>query len=676
MAHPYFLNQTTKQTDSSTGYPEIEDPDYTKEERDYLKFLIKRACNDRDARDRHHPELDDMSYLEYYDNNRKKDLSYIPPKENRQDVRIVTGTTREKDTTLLSSMLNLNLEPDVSAFDENNLFVSELGSNMEDMVMKSREMEDYDRKRSKIYRELISQGDVFVRDIWVDKFRPMPLEEVKWKPTEDSASKINFKERLKKVYSQAEVQMIAGKNVYLGDMSIEYAQDQPRVTTLNVMSRDEAKEKYGEWERWDNVPYQIDTTKVYFSDSSTYKTWSLVEHDHDEVAEVTVFDAANNRLMILLNGVMMLPIDYPLTAINPSGEIPITQGKFEIISDFAYSKSQPSKTKVDQAVIDESTKLIIEKFRQGAKPPKGNTSKKVFGSEIYRAGRITSNIREGQLFDIIDNPGVSAADFSFYQLFKESINEKSTNEIFAGDAPEGGDITATEAVQRKEQQLMKLGAAMDGVVNLERGMVWQRIYTIVDKWTDPERTKVVNDDESSQLVDIYRTISVSTTLENGEKGIKEFRFRTDPEEFPDEAELEMQEERRSEEQGQTVRIVYMNPKKVNKFRGTWYVQITPTPKNQDKLSQLIFVQQIQEAMAIFGPESLNMEYLKQRYAVNIGEDYNKMFKKMDVMDMVQMSMEGNQEVVSNARGAIRADKEQAANNRQPQQRLPASQMAR
>lgn len=658
-----------------------EEPDYTKKERAYRAFLIDRATDDRDERAENHAELDGMSYEEYYESNRKKDLSYVPPKKNKQDVRIVTGTTREKDTTLLSSLLNLNLEPDVKAFDEDNLYVNELGSNMEDLVEKSRQMEDYERKKPKFYREMIAQGDVFVRDVWVDKFKKVPDEELNWNPTEDDPSPLNFDEKLKRVYSRAEHQMIPGKNVFLGDLRTEYAQDQPRVTILNVMPREEAKSIYGNWTRWKNVPKTIDTTEALNPyDFDTYRSWSLTEHNQDEVAELTIYDAANNRLMIMLNGVMMLPIDYPLTSISPDGNVPIVQGKHEIINNFAYSKSQPSKTKVDQEVIDEATKLMIEKFRQGAKPPKGNEGKKVFGSEIFRAGRVTSDINERDLFDIIENPGPTNADFSFYQLFKESINEKTVNDVFSGNVPDE-DMTATQAVQMKEQQLMKLGAAMDGAVNLERSLTKRRIYTIIDKWTDPKETNVIDEGNEKTLKDVYRTMSIPTTLENGESGIKEVRFRTKAEEVPSEAKIEQEEEDESERRGQPVRIVYMNPLKLGAFDGKWYVQVNATPNNEDKLSQMVFIRNIKEAMSLFGRQAMNMEYLKQRFAVNIDEDYNKLFKDMGIMEMVRQRQQGNPQVAQNAAGAMSGDTgpgvtaQDAAQGRPPQTKMPNMQMA-
>ena len=56
--------------------------------------------------------------LDWHEKNAKAANAYIPPKKNKTDTRIVTGTTQEKGITLLSALLNYNLEPNISAFDK------------------------------------------------------------------------------------------------------------------------------------------------------------------------------------------------------------------------------------------------------------------------------------------------------------------------------------------------------------------------------------------------------------------------------------------------------------------------------------------------------------------------------------------------------------------------------
>lgn len=636
---------------------------YSDAEIAYRGKLTKHLENLKMQRDKVHDELDGMTYPQYYESNRKRDLSYIPPKKNKHDTRIVSGTTRDKDSTLLSSLLNLNAESTIAAFDEEDMLINELGENLAALNHKSREIEDWAKKRPIFYREMIAQGDVFVWELYKEEMEHVPLEELEWDPIKDGVSKFSFSERLKKAHGMCMAKMVPGINVYLGSTKIEYIEDQDDVAIVFVRNRSEAEGIYGQWERWKHVPYSIDgVTSLEDGGTNAYKDWNLVTTTIDQVCEIHVFNKRTNRYMILINGVMMLPINYPLTGISPTQEIPMAQGKLDPISGFAYSKSQPSGVKVDQAVIDEALMLMIEKNRQAFKPPMGNTSKRVFSSEIFHAGKITNDLRRNQLFPLLPDgsQGITSGEFSFYQLFKESINEKTVNDVFSGNDPQG-DPTATEVLAQKEQQLLKLGRALDGVVNLERRMTWLRVFNIVANWTKPTDTKV--DDIRNQIVDVFRKISVETTVETGEKGIKMFRFTE--EQFPDRFTQAKEEDQLSKKYGKPVRIVYFNPQQLRQLKMLLFIIVNPTPKSNDKLSQLLFVQNVRTAGEIFGYESLNEEYVKQRFAIVIGEDYNKFFKDMSMMQMMQMGMERQLNDKGGAPGAPKGKQVTPGNQNKP-----------
>jgi hypothetical protein len=622
---------------------------YSNQEIKFRDELIWQLCLARDWRDRKHPEADDMTYIEYYESNKRKDLSYLPPKRNKQDVRIVTGTTRKKDTTLLNALLNTNMQPSVTAFDSDDLVVNGLGVEVGDMVLKSRQMEDYDKKRSTIYRELIAQGDVFVQELYKEDFREIPIDQITWDPNKDGISDFSIKRRLQKIFEGPEVRMVNAKKIYLGNIRCQYIEDQSFVAVLNVYPRAQAEARYRNWERWQYVPHQINTLSTWFSDGTTYKDWNLVAlNDYNKVAEIMVYWKEKNCFAILLNGVLMLPIDYPLTAISPTGEIPFAQGKFEPISDFAYSKSQPSNVKIDQESIDEFLRLAIEKTRQSFKPPLGNKSKKVYSQNIFLAGKITSDMQDGDLFPIYPGigSGITMPELSFYNMIKQNIDEKTTSKQFAGESAEGQQ-TAEEIQTVQQQQLMNLGLSLDGISNLEKRMTWNRIHNIIAHWTRKQDANI--DNLASGILEGYKTMSVETTVDNGENGIKIFR-QMEAHKRPHIRDHEAEEDKLSKLHKKPVRITYLDPIILSSTRYKWYVQMNPVPKSNDKLSQVLFVNNLGKAIELFGPESINMDYAKQRFAILIKEDYNKFFKKMSVQDMLQKGL--NNPEVANAKNAM------------------------
>lgn len=611
---------------------EIKNPVLSQGELESRNHDIMVMQSMRNDRDRPHPELDGMTTIEYYESNRKKDLSYLPPKKNKQDVRISSGLTREKDTTLLSTMLDMNFVPSITAFDKDDLIVNELGDNIGDLVKKTREIENWQKKRSIIYRELISQGDVFVQEMYVEDFREMPLEQVDWDPTQDKIADFSIRTRLQKVFSGCAVRMVNAKKVYVGNTRLEYVEDQDAVAILNLYSRQAAYSRYAPFERWENIPTALNTMD-YAWDGKTYKDWNLITLNNEgQVAEIILFQPKKNSVQIYLNGVPMLPANFPMTAICPSGELPLAQGKLEPISDFYLSKSQPSKVKIDQEVLDETTKLMIEGMRQGRKPPSGSKGKRVISPSVFIAGKITPDLKQGDIFPLATNFGLTQADFQFYNMIKTGIDDKTVNNAYSGDSSQLE--TLGQAQQDKQQQMLKLGLAMDGVLNLERRLTWLRIYNFIENMTKKYDTQV--DAVREGIQGQYRKFTVNTNLENGQKGIKMFRM-TDKA-YPPLREHQLEEKKMTQQYGQEVRIIYLNPEVLRTMKCIWFIVIVPTPQSNDLLAQIMFTQNVEKAIEIFGPDSINADYLKQRFSVLIHEDYNKFFKKMSVMDMVQQGL--------------------------------------
>ncbi len=597
---------------------------YSPEEQAYRGQIIRMLENCRDERDMSHPEFDNLSYLLYYDTNKKADLSYIGPRINKDDYRVVTGTTREKTTTILSTLLELNLEPDFFAFDEDSMLDWNVSKSFEDMVKDSRIQEDYASIRGIIYRELISQGDVFVEELWCEEFQPQVDIVGEWDPSQEiDAFQVN--EQLKKAYAGPRVRFVPGKKVFLGDVKCQLFKNQPLAFTYEVLTRRKAETIYSGWSRWKYVPKGTDTTVMpEFGDGPTYKdfNWNLYKVNKDQVGVLKLYIPGKNRMMLMLNGVMMLPVKYPLTAVSPSGKIPIAQGRFEPIPDFAYSKGVSAKTKVEQTLLDELLKLYVLKTRQSARPTLGNKSRKVFSQDVTIPGKIINDVGPNDLFPLFPNQqlGVTGPEFNFYAMVKADIEEKSVNSAYQGNTQKGTQ-TATEIMTQKQQQMLKLSAGIDGVMNLERDMSYLRLWNILGNYGKPMKDRVSAD--GSKMENVYRTVSTDGQIENGEVGLKIYRFA---EEFPKIAEQLKEEDKLSEKlNNKKVRILYVSPNICELIRRRWYCEINSNPKKTDQLSQLIFMDTISKAIEFFGPQSINAEKLKKKFAQKFGMTYDDIF---------------------------------------------------
>ena len=442
-----------------------------------------------------------------------------------------------------------------------------------------------------------------------------------------NTKEIKWDTKIKKLYAECETNILSGTSVYLGNIREFFIEKQPFIFIRDEIPYSEARMIYGDWDRFEYVPKTVVSIDPATSEYVDYRDFSIVETSENMVEVIKYQDPHNNEFMITLNGVMMLPIKFPLTAVSPSGMYTVAKGDAEVISKFfAYSKSIPAKTKVDQEVLDEITKMVLLKMKKSFMPPVANNTGRVLSRKIFLPGKIVDGVNPNSIQEIGTNTGPTAAEFNTFQLIKQMANEKSIDPVFAGES--GGEQTASEAIQRKQQQMMKLGQTVVGIIELERRLVELRIHNILANWTLPVDTKV--DKVRKELVNLYRTVQVETTFQdNGKKGTKIINFDPKASEYfgteEGTEELRDLEDKIKESTGKETRFTFLNADVVRNFDGFWYVDITPTEEQSSQLDRVLFMENLTQAIEIFGMQSMNMEYIKQRFAQLSKEDPDKYF---------------------------------------------------
>lgn len=648
---------------------ERESVNYTDEERKYRGFLMDRLTRARDQRESPHIEFDDKSYAVQHVENAKAANSYNPPRKNREDSRIVTGTTREKEGTLLSAVLNYNFEGSITPFDKNDNALYELGETVEDLVRKSRSMENWDDKRRLVYKELFDQGTCFVEEVKVEHIVvDKELEDLDFARNGVKIGKVKWKKKLRKLYAECEANLLSGTSVYLGNIREFFLDRQPYAFIRYEIPYDEAKTIYGEWDRWENVPHTVEHILETGDETNEYHDFSLLKMDEEMVEVVKYQDPLNNEMMILLNGVMMLPIEFPLTAISPSGRYTFAKGDGEPIGRFfAYSKSLPAKTKVDQETLDEILKMLLLKMKKSFMPPMANMTGTNLSRKIFLPGEITDGVSPDLLKEIGTNNGPTQSEFNVFQLMRTLINEKSLDPTFSGDES-GGTKTATELQQRKQQQMMRLGQTIVGVVELEKALTTLRIHNVLANWTRAQDTRV--DETKKKLADVYRTFHIDTTFKDtGRKGTRVVSF--DPEIASAMTGKEggkrimRMEEKLKEKTGRDIRFSFMDGDAVRNLEATWKVDVVPTEKTSSEIDRVLFSQTLMQGMQMFGPQSFNMEYAKERWAILNKEDPDKMFSKQQAPQGQEMAQEGIGGPQGQQQGALQQVQQQIPKPKQP-----------
>lgn len=615
--------------------------EYTKEEITYRQRMIDLISAARDEREKKHEEFDDMSFSQFYLQNKRLDNAYLREKKHKTDVRITSGATRQKDTFIVSQLLKFNFEPNVMAFNKDGFAISELGTEMQDLIKKSKEIENYDYKRSDIYRELVTQGIVCVEDIYNEVYEPKHVGGDNWEPTQE-ISKADYK-TLYEVKGELEYRQIPAVNVYFGNIYQPWYMEQPYYYTYEEVPRSLAEKVFGKWSRWKHVPTgspQMQAEYQYFSQGAplVYKDYFFNKNiDAQKVGIVKFRDIANKTYQIMINGVLMLPINYPLSKITPNPRGNLSWAVFESIPNFFYGKGVPANTKVSQAVYDEFIVMMIEKTRQSYKPTLANRTKRVLPDTIFQAGQIVDDVNPNDLTPIFQSTGVTASEFSMTEFIRQQLDDQSVNRAATGEDA-GGQKTATQFLEEKKNQLLKLGMGFDGVVNLEHQLAWNRIYSICEYYTKP--TAQTYNPDTKLIENIYRNMLLdNVTFPTGESGMKYIKFTDKP--YPNVRTLMSEEDKMTEEQGKPVRMTLIDPDTLLRLKKIWYVKIVPTEKDSNEFNQVMFINNLKTLIEFFGVNPSMNDYLKQRYATLIKEDYSKLFPEtQNSLEMLQQQMQG------------------------------------
>jgi len=601
----------------------IEQPNYTPEEELYIGRLRSKMQVAQKNRDQAHQEFNGMDYQTYYESNERLANTYIAPKVNKEDTNFQTGIVRQKLFALLAPITNLNLSGDISAFDRDGLRVQALGNAMEDVILKTNELDIDDEKKNLRHYELLKHGTVFVEELWDEKQKKEKKMSGKFKGKIEQ----NWSTKIKKAFARPTRNIVSGLNVYLGDLTKYNIADQPFIFTVDVVPYDEAKAMFGEWERWDNVPKKVVRSAEGLT--NTKIDWTLLDTDENYVEIIRYQDKWNNEFAVKLNGVLMTPIGLPL----PWGyeDYNIAQQNLEPIrANFAYGKSLVSRLRNKSALLDEMLRLGILKTQKSLMPPKFNLTGRIISGRTFMPGKINHGLDPRMILNADDKEiqGMTQAEMSMVKEIQQSIDNESVSPTFQGQGS-SGDQTATEIVELQRQAKMMLGLTVFAVTMLEWKLEWLRLQNVIAHWFQPE-DKVV-DEVRQELKDKYRQVSVDRNIEGEGQGR---RIVVPTKEIPDGKSIMMAEDALAEQQGMPVRLIFLDPDEICSSKLVWQIVIRPKEKTSSEIQKLMFRAFMQDAMA-FGPK-LNMDYLAEEFATVWQKDPTKIFKSSDQQEIEQM----------------------------------------
>lgn len=618
---------------------------YSVEAQKYINFRRMRMIAARDVRDAPNEYWDDMPFLRWYDLMLKADNQYVAPRKNKTDTSLNTGTIRDKDTSLVEYAAKYDFEPVAQVFDDSDDMLEDLAETGEDLVRKSFLLEDMKAKAKLIYRSMVAFGTALVEDQYVESWK----FEKQLTPTSRIGSEnAVWTERLVKAYDGCQSKLWDLRKIYFGDIRkffLNGPQGQPFMFTVEYESYDVTKQIFGDWDRWMYVPTYVQSTTEAAGITTYQASWTLRPISQNYCEIIRYYDPIANEFALTINGVDMLPIlerkvtiagtektiisGFPLTEISPSGAIPFAKYDLEPMHDFAYSKAQPAKMRVMGDVENMWLKAMIRIMKQRSDPTMGNKSGRNFDSSVTFPGNIINDIRDGDLFPVLPNfQGTTPADMSFYELIKKELDKNSVERDFQGiNSDNQIQETATGDMNDMKAQSLKVAALFDGIIFGNNQLYWLRTYNIAKNWTKPIDVRI--DQLTNGLQMKYRTVTMPTQIDGGQKATKKIVFTKTPP--TGSTELERSQTVHQEEldygktSGDESRFAYLHPELFATVKLKWFYSCIPVPNGSDPLAYMMFAKQVNDAIAMFGPESLNVKKLKHKFAAVTGNDFDTWF---------------------------------------------------
>jgi hypothetical protein len=614
----------------------LADPKYTDEEAQYRQFLIARLLSARNQRETTLIEYDGRPYSQNYRANFLQGNSHTPPRKNVGDAQVVTGTTREKVLAVVSAILNLNFHTVFQAFNEDDEVDEELAEAMSDCVDRANKIEMWDDKKLYAYFEMTVQGDVFLQETYIDE-TVTDKDTIRLEDVNDSLMKsFDAKKSIKKTtFCGPQRNIIPGTQVYLGDIRQREISLQPYLFTREEYGYDRVKSMYGSLPRWDAVPRSL--VSVGPNATAAGINWRLEGDATENMCEIIKYeDKWNDEYQIFINGVMMLPVGFPLPW--GYGEYDIVQGSLEPISAFfAYSKSIPAKTRLDQQVIDEMYRLAVLKTQKSFMPPIANYSANILNRAMFMPGAMNNNLNKGDIEVVGGDPSqytLKPSEFEMIKMVQGFIDAKTVNPVLQGQQQPGagGDQTATQSNQIMDAAKSQLGLMIFGFMQLHLKLDTIRLYNLLENVTTPKSLKIGKDGNPTSK---YPSYSVPKDLGHKGHGVKHIQFTDDHDTPADLFDLENNIVR--DENGLTIQpivppnkpqqIIQISPTQLRGIKLRWYGTTEANEVETSMAKRIEFTDQLKDAMAIFGAQAINVQNAESVWAHRQKIDPNKFFNK-------------------------------------------------
>lgn len=612
---------------------------YDVKDKSYLTFLQDRLTKAKTVRNSPLADYNNKTYLQIYEEDEKIANTFLEEKKNKDDVIVSAGTVEAKIDALLANINSLDLGVEVLSFDRENNKLNELGLAMQDTIRMTEEHDGGDEsgdeeKKMLRQRELLKHGTVFVQEEWLRLFETKKVLNEKF----DGKFKDfkGFTEKSELAFEGPGRTLLHGPNVYLGDITEFFMDKQPCVFVVINQDYKVAQTKYGKFENWKFVKPGAAPSTIKEEEKTIFDNkWRLTEVKDNQVEIIIYQDQPRDEFQVIINGVLMLPIGFPLSAVTPGGKYNIAKQVYRIInSKFAYGKSFVSSGAVKElsALIDEMLKLFVLKTRKSYSPPYVNTSGKVISEKVLTAGRISMGFSPDALQKIgEEGQGVTSNEFNFMKELQDRVDKSTVSNQFQGQQGKSG-TTATEVVELQRQSKLTLGLAVAVCALLEKKLGYLRLWNILQNWYEPLETKVVTVNDArkeAKEANRYRNTIREVNIEG--EGLGERQVIPTDEALPSPEVIRQLEYKAQAETGTPSQKIFLSPAALKAAKVRWYIVINPKDKEGSAFFKLLYREKLADMITLMSLGSTpNRDGLEEGFSRAWGENRSKLFAKANV----------------------------------------------
>lgn len=480
-------------------------------ERTYALALIQHVNDDLQDRERNNLVTNGIPYSRAYLYNQQKAINYAPPRDLKDDRQISSGIIHEKIIAFVSVFLKYAFRRLITCYDADGNEIQGLGTVYDLAIEFSQRVEQFAKVIALMYWEVFSQGNAFVLEEWDVRNITVPQPMLEGKPIDAASMDFTLEFLEKLTYGagteiqtrMARSRVLDGRMVIFGNPEITEVQMQPRITIEDTIDRDDAEQLYGTLSRWAAVPKDKKSIDLIVPERITLFNVDRFNHPDKKIMRHITFDRVNNRYNLMLNGLMMLPRQTPMTVFYPRGNYPLTNVPAERLTGSIYARAVPAKAKFNADFLDWALKNLALKFEQGVIPPILAKGKYTLTRQMFRAGEVTHGVQPTDYAKVDpDNKGVTPSETGFFGLIKELIGEQTFSPAMLEDIPPNAPAQSIALADQNQRDM--LAFLLDGIASGFMDIYLRRAETIESKYTIKQKETWVK----GKRVSVYQNFTV------------------------------------------------------------------------------------------------------------------------------------------------------------------------